>query len=107
MTAGGACEDGRVVVDVPHIDDDVGEACQTFAALVCGQDDKTPHGTFLAIQGPLGVDLACDLINYEFTLCTLAMERVTQCLLISILIWVSCCYLQHQRHGETERVIRV
>lgn len=77
MAAGGAGEDGRVVIDVPHIDDNVGEASQTFASFICCQDDETPHSTLLAVQGPLGVDLACDLINYELTLCTLSMERVT------------------------------
>ncbi|TNN58397.1 hypothetical protein EYF80_031408 [Liparis tanakae] len=86
VTTGGTGEDGRVVIDVPHIDDDIGEARQTFATLVRGQDDKTPHGALLAVQCPLSVDLACDLINYEFTLGTLAVERVTQSLLVSILI---------------------
>lgn len=102
MAAGGAGEDGRIVINVPHVDDDVGEARQTFAALVGGQDDEAPHGALLAVQGPLGVDLARDLINYEFALCTLAVERVTQGLLVSILVWVRRCYLHHQRHSETE-----
>lgn len=97
MAAGGAGEDRRVVIDVPHIDDDVSEACQTFASLVCGQDDETPNGTLLAVQCPLGIDLACDLVNYEFTLGALAMERVTQGLLVSILVWVGRRYLQHQK----------
>lgn len=104
MAAGGAGEDGRIVIDVPHVDDDIGEARQTFAALVCGQDDEAPHGALLAVQCPLGVDLACDLINYEFTLCTLAMERVAQSLLVSILIWVRRRYLtskaQQDREGD-------
>ena len=93
MAAGGTGEDRCIVIDVPDINDDVSEARQTFAAFVCGQDNKTPHSTLLAIQGPLGIDLACDFINYEFTLCTLAMERVTQSLLVGIFIWVRRCYL--------------
>lgn len=93
MAAGGAGEDRCVVIDVPHINDNVSEASQTFATFICCQDNKTPHGPLLAVQGPLGIDLACDFINYELTLCTLSVERVTQGLLVSIFVRVRRCYL--------------
>lgn len=100
MTAGSAREDGRIVIYVPYIDDDICETRQTFAALICGQDNETPDSALLAVKRPLGIDLPCDLVNYEFTVCTLAVERVTQGLLVGVLIWVSCRYLQCERHSE-------
>lgn len=105
MATEGAGEYGSIVVDVPHVDDNVRKARQAFPALICCQDDEAPDGAFLAVQRPLSVDLASDLIDYELALSTLAMEGVPQGLLVGILIRVRRCYLE--RHQHRENITRV
>ncbi|TNN67989.1 hypothetical protein EYF80_021781 [Liparis tanakae] len=90
-------EDGGIVIDVPHVNDDVREAGESFALFVRCHDNKTPDGTLLSVHGALGIHFPRDVVDHEMGLGPLAVNGIPYGALVCIFVWVRSRHLPRER----------